>query len=265
MKNRIYTLFTVFLFFFSITICTVQSVTKTIAQEQIGKAIVFRINDVINQYYDEDVDTLVLLQNRLLKQKSLESLTEKYVQYALHTVIFGIDSTEIRVDKPLKDIEDESLKIIHRMIGNSREGFSEGVKEAIEEGNQAIISYTIAIVENASSHKMLAVLYSLISSTMYKIFYLIVSILLLWFTFKIDDLFTWIDKIRNRLLICAPFVLTTGVLLRSIGMKLSNLYLGRTILFEVTPFNKYTVVLVSVSVILFVAEYVWKEKCLSRR
>ena len=71
-KNRhiLYWLLTILIIMTELNTCIRQSVCTTLAEWEVGKAFVFRMNDVINEYYgSEDTDKLVALQNEMLQGK----------------------------------------------------------------------------------------------------------------------------------------------------------------------------------------------------
>lgn len=266
MKNKIYIIFTIFLILFSTSICTVQAVTKTLATDAVGKAFVFRMNDVIYANNSTtNTNTLLDLQNTLLKEKSLQKLVKQYTDFVTRNVVYDNTIEQINVERTLEEIQSESLHIIEEKLGKQESHVNDALKDAIYEANTSLYAYAMHIQEYAKSYKLLAILYYVITSNIYILFYILIAIMMLKKALKIDGLIQWLKKLQKCILLSASVLLVLGIVIRSIGINLTNVFLGRTLILTINPFYVQTIGFVCTSIMLFIiqkliAKYIYKEQ-----
>ena len=67
-----------------------------------------------NVLYDmnEDIDTLVELQNKMLKEKSIKAITNVYVDYAINSIVTGSDIKIQDTSKLVQNMAKESIILI---------------------------------------------------------------------------------------------------------------------------------------------------------
>lgn len=265
MKNKIYIIFTIFLILFSTSICTVQAITKTLAMDAVGKAFVFRMNDVIYANNSTaNTNTLLDLQNTLLKEESLEKLVKQYTDFVTRNVVYNNTIEQINVESTLEEIQSESLHIIEKKLGKQDSHVDDGLKDAIYEANTALYAYATNIQEYAKSYKPLAILYYAITSNIYILFYVLIVIIMLKEALKSDGLIQWLKKIQKCILLSACVLYAFGVVIRSVAINLTNVFLGRTLMLTINPFYTQTIGFVCTSIMLFIiqkliAKHIYKE------
>ena len=114
-SHILYWLLTILIVMTALNTCIRQSVCTTLAEWEVGKAFVFRMNDVINEYYgSEDTDTLVALQNEMLQGKGIQKITGIYMDYAINSAIK--EATNQDTSKEIQNIVKESVSLIEKKL-----------------------------------------------------------------------------------------------------------------------------------------------------
>ena len=114
-SHILYWLLTILIVMTALNTCIRQSVCTTLAEWEVGKAFVFRMNDVINEYYGgEDTDKLVALQNEMLQGKGIQKITGIYMDYAINSTIkeATIQDTSKEIQNIVKEIECQNGSIV---------------------------------------------------------------------------------------------------------------------------------------------------------
>ena len=66
------------------------TVAEVISREQVGRAVVLRMNDVIYQYYNNiDLDISVRMQKEMISNPVFTRITIKKINEAIHTLAFN--------------------------------------------------------------------------------------------------------------------------------------------------------------------------------
>ena len=156
--------------------CIRQSVCTTLAEWEVGKAFVFRMNDVINEYYgSEDTDTLVALQNEMLQGKGIQKITGIYMDYAINSAIK--EATNQDTSKEIQNIVKESVSLIEKKLNvKTDQSFRQDLEEQCENGEQALHEYIDSSIEYAKQFRIPLIISSLFLMNIYRNLYIVLML-----------------------------------------------------------------------------------------
>lgn len=235
-SHILYWLLTILIVMTALNTCIRQSVCTTLAEWEVGKAFVFRMNDVINEYYgSEDTDTLVALQNEMLQGKGIQKITGIYMDYAINSAIK--EATNQDTSKEIQNIVKESVSLIEKKLNvKTDQSFRQDLEEQCENGEQALHEYIDSSIEYAKQFRIPLIISSLVLMNIYRNLYIVLSVMLLTVTCYLSDRKIWMKEITKCFLIASICVVFFSICGGGIGMYLSNHFLGRTQMFNKTPF-----------------------------
>lgn len=222
-SHILYWLLTILIVMTALNTCIRQSVCTTLAEWEVGKAFVFRMNDVIDEYYgNEDTDKLVALQNEMLQEKGIQKITGIYMDYAINSTI-----------KEIQNIVKESVSLIEKKLNvKTDQSFRQDLEEQCENGEQALHEYIDSSIEYAKQFRIPLIISSLFLMNIYRNLYIVLSVMLLTVTCYLSDRKIWMKEITKCFLIASICVVFFSVCGGGIGMYLSNHFLGRTQIFR---------------------------------
>ena len=226
-SHILYWLLTILIVMTALNTCIRQSVCTTLAEWEVGKAFVFRMNDVIDEYYgSEDTDKLVALQNEMLQEKGIQKITGIYMDYAINST-----------SKEIQNIVKESVSLIKKKLNvKTDQSFRQDLEEQCENGEQALHEYIDSSIEYAKQFRIPLIISSLFLMNIYRNLYIVLSVMLLTVTCYLSDRKIWMKEITKCFLIASICVVFFSVCGGGIGMYLSNHFLGRTQIFNKTLF-----------------------------
>ena len=235
-SHILYCLLTILIVMTALNTCIRQSVCTTLAEWEVGKAFVFRMNDVIDEYYgSEDTDKLVALQNEMLQEKGIQKITGIYMDYAINSTIK--EATIQDTSKEIQNIVKESVSLIEKKLNvKTDQSFRQDLEEQCENGEQALHEYIDSSIEYAKQFRIPLIISSLFLMNIYRNLYIVLSVMLLTVTCYFSDRKIWMKEITKCFLIASICVVFFSVCGGGIGMYLSNHFLGRTQIYNKTPF-----------------------------
>lgn len=237
-KRALYVVITIILFMTTLNICIRQSVSTTLAEWEVGKAFVFRMNDTIDEYYsDEDIDTFVELQNKMLKEKSIKAITNVYVDYAINSIVTSSDIKIQDTSKLVQNIAKESIILIEKELNVKTDNqFYKDLLEECESGETALYQYVDNIIMYIKDFRIPVLIASLFIMTLYRNIGLCFLAVLFGITYYFDTKKDWIKAISKCLLVTGIAVIVFSTIYKLTSMQISNHTLGRTQIFIMRPF-----------------------------
>lgn len=237
-KRALYIVITIILFMTTLNICIRQSVSTTLAEWEVGKAFVFRMNDTIDEYYsDEDIDTLVELQNKMLKEKSIKAITNVYVDYAINSIVTSSDIKIQDTSKLVQNMAKESIILIEKELNvKTDHKFYEDLLEECESGEAALLQYVDNTIIYVREFRIPVLVACLFVMPLYRNIGFCFLAILVGITYYFETKKDWIKAISKCLLITFIAVIIFSMMYESAGIQLSNHILGRTQIFIMRPF-----------------------------
>ena len=152
---------------------------------------------------------------------------------------YGLDKEATIQDtsKEIQNIVKESVSLIEKKLNvKTDQSFRQDLEEQCENGEQALHEYIDSSIEYAKQFRIPLIISSLFLMNIYRNLYIVLSVMLLTVTCYLSDRKIWMKEITKCFLIASICVVFFSVCGGGIGMYLSNHFLGRTQIFNKTPF-----------------------------
>jgi len=264
-------------------VCTVNlfkwTVAEAVAENAVGRAIVFRMNDVIYEYYSDcNLDTAARLQEKMISTPAVTGITAKYLDAATEANVLWNKEASYQApdvswerDRLLK----ESLRIISGMLGDEHTDdpeFQRALAAEIDEGIESLTLYTgnlagdSYLIRKYSLLRAAAALYCL---AVHPVFILVMAaavVLLLGYGIKAGSRITakphvMVNGKSQALCAMGKMLVILGVIegfIMSAFIRLfchffSNRFLGRTIDMEIHYFAGFGCILLAAGLLLILA------------
>lgn len=181
------------------------TVAEVISREQVGRAVVLRMNDVIYQYYNNiDLDISVRMQKEMISNPVFTRITIKKINEAIHTLAFNKLYAPIETTEEAERIVSDTISIINTNFGDAYTkdpSFKDALLSEVQDGINALSYYTNNIT--SSSYiitrypfiRFFLILYSFTVSPIGIIILICIILCLLLYEMKTDDKVTVIKSV----------------------------------------------------------------------